>query len=319
MLRYTIRRTLALVPALALVAVLTFLVIHIVPGDPAGAMLGTEATPERIAQLRQQLGLDKPLLRQFAEWAVRAMQGDLGQSFYLRQPVTESLMERLPLSLTLATLALVVSLAIGIPAGIVAAIFRNRAADAGVMAVAVLGISFPSFWLGLNFIYLFGVLLRWFPTGGYVPLTENLGAGLRHLCLPSVSLGILQAALIARITRSSMLEVLQQDYVRTARAQGLSEFRVVARHALRNAMIPIITVVGLSFGILLGGAVIVETVFTLPGIGRLVINAVARRDYPIIQGALLLAATSYILVNLAVDLLYAYFDPRIREHYAGAR
>ncbi len=319
MLRYAVRRTLALFPALALVAVLTFLVIHIVPGDPAGAMLGTEATPERIAQLRQQLGLDKPLARQFVEWTARALRGDLGQSFYLRQPVTESLLERLPLTLTLATLALAVSLLIGIPAGIVAAVFRNRAADAGVMAVATLGISFPSFWLGLNLIYLFGVVLRWFPTGGYVPLTEHLGAGLRHLCLPAVSLGILQAALIARITRSSMLEVLRQDYVRTARAQGVAELRVILRHALKNAMIPIITVVGLSFGILLGGAVIIETVFTLPGIGRLVINAVVRRDYPVIQGALLLAATSYILVNLAVDLLYAYFDPRIRQQYLAGR
>lgn len=319
MLRYTIRRIVALVPALALVAVLTFLVIHIVPGDPAGAMLGTEATAERISQLRQQLGLDTPLPQQFVEWVARAVRGDLGQSFYLRQPVTESLMERLPLTLTLAACALVVSLAIGIPAGIIAAIFQNRPADAGVMAAAVLGISFPSFWLGLNFIYLFGVVLRWFPTGGYVPLTENLTAGIRHLFLPAVSLGILQAALIARITRSSMLEVLRQEYVRTARSQGLSEVRVIVRHALSNAMIAIITVIGLAFGILLGGAVIIETVFTLPGIGRLVINAVVRRDYPIIQGALLLAATSYILVNLAVDLLYAYFDPRIRQQYVGGR
>ncbi len=319
MIRYTIRRLIALIPALALVAVLTFLVIHIVPGDPAGAMLGTEATAERIAQLRQQLGLDKPLPQQFVEWLSRALRGDLGQSFYLRQPVTESLMERLPLTLTLASFALAVSLAIGIPAGIIAAIFQNRPADAGVMAVAVLGISFPSFWLGLNFIYLFGVVLRWFPTGGYVPLTENLTAGLRHLCLPSVSLGILQAALIARITRSSMLEVLRQEYVRTARAQGLAEARVIVRHALSNAMISIITVVGLAFGILLGGAVVIETVFTLPGIGRLVVNAVARRDYPIIQGALLMAATSYIIVNMVVDLLYAYFDPRIRQQYVGGR
>lgn len=312
MILYLVRRLLGVVPVLALVAVTSFLLVYLVPGDPAMVMLGSDATPQQIQALRTQMGLDRSLPEQFVLWLGQALRGNLGESFFLGRPVAQALMERLPATMQLAILSLFFSLLIGIPAGIVAAVRQNSRWDQVVMVVAMGGISVPSFWLGLAMILLFSVQLGWLPSGGYSPLWEDFGHGLRTLILPAVSLGFMQAALIARMTRSSMLEVLRQEYVRTAKAKGLGWSRVTLRHALKNAMIPVITTIGTAFGVLLGGAVIVEIVFTYPGLGRLVVLAVQRRDYPLVQGALLLTSVIYVVVNLAVDLLYSVFDPRIK-------
>jgi peptide/nickel transport system permease protein len=312
MTMYVVRRLLGIVPVLVLVALGSFLLVHLVPGDPAMVMLGNDATPQQIQALKTQMGLDRSLPEQFSLWGRQVLRGNLGESFFLGRPVTESLMERLPATLQLALLSLVFSLLIGIPAGILAAVRQNTKWDQLIMITAMGGISIPSFWLGLFLILVFSVRLGWLPSGGYAPLWDDFWGGLRILVLPSISLGFMQAALIARMTRSSMLEVLRQDYVRTAKAKGLDWWRVTLRHALKNAMIPVITTIGTAFGVLLGGAVIVEIVFTYPGLGRLVVLAVQRRDYPLVQGALLLASVIYVLVNLAVDLLYGVFDPRIK-------
>ena len=309
---YVIRRLLGILPVLVLVALGSFLLVHLVPGDPAMVMLGNDATPQQIQALKTQMGLDRSLPEQFSLWGRQVLRGNLGESFFLGRPVTQSLMERLPATLQLALLSLVFSLLIGIPAGILAAVRQNTKWDQLIMITAMGGISIPSFWLGLFLILVFSVRLGWLPSGGYAPLWDDFWGGLRILVLPSISLGFMQAALIARMTRSSMLEVLRQDYVRTAKAKGLDWWRVTLRHALKNAMIPVITTIGTAFGVLLGGAVIVEIVFTYPGLGRLVVLAVQRRDYPLVQGALLLASVIYVLVNLAVDLLYGVFDPRIK-------
>jgi peptide/nickel transport system permease protein len=309
---YLLRRLFGVVPVLVLVAVTTFLLVHLVPGDPAMVMLGSDATPQQLQALKTQMGLDRSLAEQFVLWLGQALRGNLGESFFLGRPVTQALLERLPATLQLAVLSLVFSLLIGIPAGIAAAVRQNSRWDQAVMITAMGGISVPSFWLGLALILLFSVQLGWLPSGGYVPLWEDFWQGLRVLILPAISLGFMQAALIARMTRSSMLEVLRQDYVRTAKAKGLGWSKVTLRHALKNAMIPVITTIGTAFGVLLGGAVIVEIVFTYPGLGRLVVLAVQRRDYPLVQGALLMTSVIYVVVNLAVDLLYSVFDPRIK-------
>ena len=309
---YLLRRLFWVVPVLVLVAVTTFLLVHLVPGDPAMVMLGSDATPQQLQALKTQMGLDRSLAEQFVLWLGQALRGNLGESFFLGRPVTQALLERLPATLQLAVLSLVFSLLIGIPAGIAAAVRQNSRWDQAVMITAMGGISVPSFWLGLALILLFSVQLGWLPSGGYVPLWEDFWQGLRVLILPAISLGFMQAALIARMTRSSMLEVLRLDYVRTAKAKGLGWSKVTLRHALKNAMIPVITTIGTAFGVLLGGAVIVEIVFTYPGLGRLVVLAVQRRDYPLVQGALLLTSVIYVIVNLAVDLLYSVFDPRIK-------
>jgi len=309
---YVARRLLGIIPVLVLVALGSFLLIHLVPGDPAVVMLGNEATPAQLETLRTQLGLDRSLPEQFVLWLGQALRGNLGESFFLGRPVTRALLERLPATMQLAVLSLVFSLLIGIPAGLIAAVRQNTWWDQLVMATAIGGISIPSFWLGLALILVFSVQLGWLPSGGYTPLWEDVVQGLRTLILPAVSLGSMQAALIARMTRSSMLEVLRQDYVRTAKAKGVQDWWVIVKHALKNAMIPVITTIGTAFGVLLGGAVVVEIVFTYPGLGRLVVLAVQRRDYPLVQGALLLTSVIYVVVNLAVDLLYGVFDPRIK-------
>jgi peptide/nickel transport system permease protein len=311
MLLYVVRRLLGVLPVLLLVAVGSFLLVHLVPGDPALVMLGSDATPQQIETLRAEMGLDRALPEQFLVWIREVLRGNLGESFFLARPVTQALLERLPATMQLALLSLAFSLLIGIPFGIVAAVRQNTGWDQVVMVTAMGGISIPSFWLGLALILVFSVQLGWLPSGGYTPLWEDPVQGLRTLLLPAVSLGFMQAALIARMTRSSMLDVLRQDYVRTARAKGAREWVVIVRHALKNAMIPVITTIGTAFGVLLGGAVIVEIVFTYPGLGRLVVLAVQRRDYPLVQGALLLTSVIYVVVNLAVDLLYSVFDPRI--------
>jgi peptide/nickel transport system permease protein len=309
---YVARRLLGIIPVLVLVALGSFLLIHLVPGDPAVVMLGNEATPAQLETLRTQLGLDRSLPEQFVLWLGQTLHGNLGESFFLGRPVTRALLERLPATMQLAVLSLVFSLLIGIPAGLIAAVRQNTWWDQLVMATAIGGISIPSFWLGLALILVFSVQLGWLPSGGYTPLWEDVVQGLRTLILPAVSLGSMQAALIARMTRSSMLEVLRQDYVRTAKAKGVQDWWVIVKHALKNAMIPVITTIGTAFGVLLGGAVVVEIVFTYPGLGRLVVLAVQRRDYPLVQGALLLTSVIYVVVNLAVDLLYGVFDPRIK-------
>ena len=311
MAAYAIRRLLGIVPVLILVAITSFLLVHLVPGDPAMVMLGNDASPQQIQALRTQMGLDRSLPEQFGLWVQQVLHGNLGESFFLGRPVAQALMERLPATMQLALLSLFFSLLIGVPAGILAAVRQNTRWDQLVMVTAMGGISVPSFWLGLALILVFSVQFGWLPSGGYTPLWEDLRQGLRVLILPAISLGFMQAALIARMTRSSMLEVLRQDYVRTAKAKGLHWRRVTLRHALKNAMIPVVTTIGTAFGVLLGGAVIVEIVFTYPGLGRLVVLAVQRRDYPLVQGALLLTSVIYVVVNLAVDLLYSVFDPRI--------
>lgn len=312
MTAYVLRRLLGVIPVLVLVALGSFLLIHLVPGDPAVIMLGNEATPAQLEMLRTQLGLDRSLPEQFILWLGHALRGNLGESFFLGRPVSRALLERLPATMQLAVLSLFFSLLIGIPAGLLAAVRQNTWWDQIVMATAIGGISIPSFWLGLALILVFSVQLGWLPSGGYTPLWQDVGQGLRTLILPAISLGSMQAALIARMTRSSMLDVLRQDYVRTAKAKGIHDWSVIVKHALKNAMIPVITTIGTAFGVLLGGAVIVEIVFTYPGMGRLVVLAVQRRDYPLVQGALLLTSVIYVVVNLAVDLLYCVFDPRIK-------
>ena len=311
MLAYTIRRVLLAIPVMLMVATAVFLLLRLTPGDPAGIILGPEATEERRLALRRELGLEDPLPVQYAHWLGKAVRGDLGRSIFLDKPVTVALAERAQPTLTLTILALLVSLAIGLPTGVIAARARGSWLDLGTMGVAMVGIAMPTFWLGLNLIFIFAVLLRWLPVAGYQPLSAGPWEALRYLILPAVTLGVAQGALLARMTRSMMLEVLDQDYVRTARAKGLTERAVVLRHALRNAFIPLLTVIGLSFAALMGGAVVTEQIFTIPGVGRLLIQAIGRRDFPLVQGTVLVIAALYVLINLGVDLLYAVVDPRI--------
>ncbi len=312
MLGYVARRLLALVPVLLTVATVGFFLIYLTPGDPAAVMLGPDATHEDLAQMRRLMGLDRPLLVQLARWYGRTLQGDLGYSIFLQRPVLQAIVERLEPTLLLTVFSLAIATAVGIPAGVVAAVQHNSWIDQVSMAVALFGVSMPSFWLGLNLILIFSVWLGLLPVAGYVPIQQSLAGALRSLVLPAVTLGFSGSALIARMTRSSMLEVLGQDFIRTARAKGNTERRVVFRHALRNAMIPTVTVIGLAMGGLLAGAIVTETVFALPGVGRLVISSVLRRDYPVIQGVLMFIAAIYVLVNLLIDVLYVYLDPRVK-------
>ena len=309
---YFIRRIIGLIPVLLLVGVTAFFLVHIIPGDPAAVMLGADATPLQIEEIRQEMGLNRPLYVQFVIWIGKVVRGDLGESYFLGRSVSSALIERLPATLSLAVVSLFIAVLIGVPAGIIAAIKQNRFMDQAVMSMALIGVSVPSFWLGLTLMLVFSVHLRWFPSGGYVPLTDDFFQGLRCIIMPAFALGFMQAALIARMARSSMLDVLRQDYIRTARSKGLREQWVILGHALKNAMIPVLTVIGIAFGVLLGGAIIVETVFTYPGVGRLVVKAVQRRDYPLVQGALLLISSIYVFVNLLVDILYPLLDPRIK-------
>ncbi len=301
-----------LVIVLVVVGVIAFLLIHLAPGDPASVMLGSNATQDQVDRLRQQLALDRPLPVQFAAWSSRVLQGDLGISHFAQKPVLQVLAQRAEPTLILTSMSILVAILIGVPTGIVAAIRRGGVVDQGALGLALLGASVPSFWLGLSLILFFAVRLGWFPSSGILPLASGGFESLRYYVLPALALGFPNSALITRITRSSMLDVLNQDYVRTAESKGVSPFRVIIRHALRNALVPIVTVIGLTIASLMGGAVVTETVFSIPGVGRLVVQSVLRRDYPVIQAAILLVATIYVLVNLAVDLLYVWVDPRIR-------
>jgi peptide/nickel transport system permease protein len=309
---YVVRRVLAVIPVMLVVATVAFVLVHLAPGDPASVIAGPYAAPEDIAKLRHQLGLDESLPVQLVRWYGRLLRGDLGDSIFLRRPVTEAIADRLEPTLLLTTWATLVAVLIGVPAGIVSARHHNHVVDQSLMGLALLGLSIPNFLLGLLMILVFGVWLRWLPGAGYVPLDSGLWPNLRSLVMPSLALGLVQSALIARITRSSMLDVLREQFVLTGRAKGLSERVVVYKHALKNAIIPTLTVIGITFALLIGGAVVIETVFNIPGLGRLIISAVLRRDYPVIQGVVLLIALTYTAVNLLVDLAYLAVDPRVR-------
>jgi peptide/nickel transport system permease protein len=294
------------------VATVAFVLIHLAPGDPASVIAGPYAAEADVDRLRVQLGIDRPLPVQLGRWYWRLLHGDLGTSIFLRRPVVEAILDRAEPTILLTTGAMLVAVLVGVPAGIVSARRHGGLVDQTLMVVAMLGTSVPNFLLGLLMILVFAVWLGWFPVAGYVPLESGAWRTLRSLLMPSVALGLVQSALIARITRSAMLDVLREQYVLASRAKGLSERRVVYRHALKNAFVPILTVMGISVAVLLGGAVIIEQVFNIPGLGRLVISAVLRRDYPVVQGVILVVGAVYVLVNLAVDLAYLALDPRIR-------
>ena len=308
------RRLLATIPLLFLVSLVVFALVHALPGDPAVLFLGEEADPETLARFRVRLGLDRPLVAQYAAWLGRALRGDLGRSLRTNQPVAEAILERLPVTLELLVAALSVSLAIAIPMGIVSAVKRNSGVDLVSTVFALVGFAMPGFWLGIILIYVFALLLRWLPPSGWVPLPASVPQNLLSLVLPAFTLGTALAALVTRQLRSGMLEVLRQDYVRTAQAKGLSERQVVGKHALKNALISVVTVVGLQLGGLLGNTIITETLFALPGVGRLMIDSIFSRDFFVVQGVILFLAVGYVLSNLLVDALYSYLDPRIRLH-----
>jgi peptide/nickel transport system permease protein len=312
MAAYIVYRLIAAVPVLALVTLASFLLMRLVPGDPAMIIGGVSASDQEIAQIREQLGLNEPFLVQIGSWYWKLAQGDLGQSFLLGRSVTQAFIERLPVTLSLTLFAFVLSAVVAIALGLVAALNANSWIDQAVMTTALVGVALPNFWLGLMAIVLFSVHLGVLPSGGYVPLSEDVLGWLRSCILPATSLALLQIGLLARVTRSTTLEVLGQDYIRTARAKGLSETLVIGKHALKNVMVPVVTVLGISFSLLLGGSVVIETVFSVPGVGRLLGSAILRRDYPVIQGTLLFIAIKLLLINLLVDLLYAYIDPRVR-------
>jgi peptide/nickel transport system permease protein len=309
---YILRRLLALIPVALVVATVSFILIHLAPGDPAAIIAGPDAPADDVARIRRTLGLEQPLHLQLARWYGRLLQGDLGQSIFLRKPVLEAIVDRAEPTVLLTLSAIVVATVIGVPAGVVSARHHNTATDQAFMVFALLGISIPNFLLGLLFVLVFGVWLAWFPVAGYAPLEDGWLATARSLVMPAFALGLVQSALIARIARSSMLDVLREQYVTTGRAKGLAERVVVYKHALRNALVPTVTVIGISFAVLISGAVVVETVFNIPGLGRLIVSAVLRRDYPVVQGVVLVTAATYVLINLVVDLLYAFIDPRIR-------
>ena len=311
MTRYIIRRAVLLLPVLLVVGIVVFTLIHLTPGDPAAVALGAEASPEEIEALRERLGLNDPLPLQFFNWFTDVLRFDLGESIFLEQDVTRALLDRAQPTVLLTLYALLIAILIGIPAGVIAALKEKSLIDRSLMVFSISGAAIPVFVLGILMILVFSVRLGWLPTGGYTDINVDPVDHFKRMLMPSVALGFASAGLLARLVRSSMLETLREDYVRTARAKGLSQQAVVVRHALRNALIPAVTVIGLLIGTLLGGAVVTETVFTIPGMGRLIVQSVLRRDYPVIQGAVMLIASFYVIANLLVDVLYVVIDPRI--------
>lgn len=312
MIAYIIRRLLSTLPVMAVVAVFVFLLLHLAPGDPAAIMAGDNATPENVAQIRQHLGLDKPMWEQFLVWTASLAQGDLGHSMFWGDPVTTLLAQRAEPTIALAATTLAVAVVLAVVLGVAAAAKAGSALDRFVMGFAVLGFSVPVFVVGYLLIFVFAIELKWLPVQGYTPIAAGFWPWLRNLILPSVALGLAYVALIARITRATMLDVLAEDYMRTARAKGVAATPLLLKHALKNAAVPVVTVIGIGLALLIGGVVITETVFNIPGVGRLVVDAIARRDYPIIQGVIMVFSGIYVLVNLLVDLSYTFFDPRIR-------
>lgn len=312
MSRYLLKRLGYLAVVLFMLSLVVFTIIYLIPGDPALVLLGDGATPEAVEQLRSDMGLNEPIYTQYGVWLSNLLRGDLGTSYFLKQPVADSIFERLAPTLSIAVLAEIIAILIAVPLGILAARRRGSAADQSVRVFTLFGMTVPSFLLGLFMMLLFAVQLKWLPVSGYKPLSAGLWLHLKYLIMPALALGFIHAALLAKITRATMIEVLSESFIRTARSKGLKERRVIYWHALRNAFIPILTIVGQSFGSLIAGAAVVESIFNIPGLGQLLVNSVQRRDYTVIQGVVLFVAFLTVMINLLVDLLYAYIDPRIR-------
>jgi peptide/nickel transport system permease protein len=312
MVSYILRRVLSTVPVMAIVALFVFSLLYIAPGDPAAVIAGDQASPADVERIRQGLGLDRPFLVQFGTWFWRILHGDLGTSIFTNLPVSALIAQRIEPTLSLMVLTLVLTILVAVPLGVVAAWKAGSWVDRTIMAFAVFAFSLPVFVVGYVLAYVFALQFDWVPVQGYTPLAEGFWPWLQNLILPALALGCVYIALIARITRASMLEVLQQDYIRTARAKGLDQRSILFVHALKNAAVPIITVIGIGVALLIGGAVVTESVFAIPGLGRLTIDAILRRDYPVIQGIVLMFSFLYVLVNLMVDVTYTLVDPRIR-------
>jgi peptide/nickel transport system permease protein len=309
------RRVLTVLPVLFGVSLAVFLMIRLVPGDVVDVLLGTEgvASPQRLAELRRLFGLDRPFYAQYADWAGRMLAGDLGRSLRTGRPILPDVLARLPVTIQLTATAMVISLLLGLPFGVISAVRRHTALDSVVRVAGLVGLSMPNFWLATMLVLFVSLYWRILPTSGYVYPSQDLLGSFRSVLLPALALGVANMAILMRMTRSSLLEVLRQDYITTARAKGVGERRVIARHALRNALIPVVTVAGVQVGYLLGGAIIIEQIFALPGLGTLVLNAITQRDYPLLQAAMLFIAFAFPLVNLVIDLLYTYLDPRVRH------
>ena len=312
MLRGVALRLLQAIPVVGIFAVLVFALLHLLPGDPAVAIAGSEATPEAVDQIRQQLGLDRPLLEQLAAWLGHLVQGDFGKSLILNQSVLSAVGERLPVTLSLALLSLTITLPTGITLGVLAAYWRNSWLDSVVMVTALIGVSLPSFWLGILSVIFFSITLGWLPATGYTPISQGIWPWVSALIQPAVVLALFQIGFLARITRSAMLDVLDQDFIRTARAKGVDEWHTITKHAFRNTLIPVVTVTGIIISLLIGGSVVVEQVFALPGIGRLIVQGILARDYPLVQGTMLIFGFSFVLINILVDIVYMLVDPRVR-------
>ncbi len=313
--QFVVRRLILLLPVLVGMSIVVFLLMRLVPGDPASVILGLRATPQGLAVIRDQLGLDLPITQQYLHWVGNLLQGDLGQDYRSNIPVTTLLADRLPVTIELTLLALVLALVIAIPLGVRAGVRQRGLADKGAMTLGLLGISIPDFWLGIMLILALSLGLGLFPSSGFVPLSDGLFANLRSLFLPALTLAVGLSAVLVRVTRAAVAEVQERDFVRFLQAKGLRQRAIVYRHVLRNAGIPIVTVIGLQFGYLLGGAVIVEEVFSLPGVGRLIVSSTLERNYPVVQAGMLVIALMFILVNLATDILYAVLNPKIRDAY----
>lgn len=312
MLSLIFKRLVQAVPVMLVVAILTFILMKLLPGDPAVLIAGEGAPPEAIEAIRVQLGLNQPLMVQLASWLINLFKGDLGQSIFLNQPVAEAILERLPVTFSMAVLAFAITLPIGIVAGVLAAYWRDSWIDTAVMSFALVGVSVPNFWLAILAVILFSVGLGWFPSAGYVDFTTDPLGWLRSLVLPATVLALFQIGYLARMTRSEMLEVLGQDYIRTARAKGVSEYRTVSKHAFRNALVSVLTVAGYIFSLLIGGSVVIEQIFALPGIGRLLVQALMARDFPVVQGTMLFLGFLFVAINVLVDILYIVVNPRVR-------
>lgn len=312
MLGYIGRRILATIPVMAVVGLFVFSLLYFAPGDPAAIIAGDQATPEDVARIRASLGLDRPFLVRFGEWSWQILHGDLGTSIFTNLPVTTMIGQRVQPTVSLMLVTLVLAIVVAVPLGVVAAWKAGSLIDRLVMGLAVMGFSVPVFVVGYVLAYVFALELGWLPVQGYTPIEQGLWPWFANLILPAITLGLVYIALIARVTRATMLDVLSQDYVRTARAKGLAQGPVLFIHALKNAAVPIVTVIGIGIALLIGGAVVTETVFAIPGLGRLTVDAILRRDYPVIQGVVLLFSFVYVLVNLAIDLFYTLLDPRIR-------
>src|SRR5436309_2243628 len=312
MVSYILRRVLSTLPVMGIVALFVFSLLYIAPGDPAAVIAGDQASPADVERIRQSLGLDRPFLVQFGSWLWHILHGDLGTSIFTNLPVSAMIAQRIEPTFSLMAITLVLTILVAVPLGVVAAWKAGSWVDRIIMAFAVFGFSLPVFVVGYVLAYVFALEFDWLPVQGYTPLAEGFWPWLQHLILPAIALGCVYIALIARTTRAAMLEVLQQDYIRTARAKGLGQRGILFVHALKNAAVPIVTVIGIGVALLIGGAVVTETVFAIPGIGRLTVDAILRRDYPVIQGIVLMFSFLYVLVNLAIDLLYTVLDPRIR-------